>query len=616
MPVRMAVPDEDSIGPYNRLSASQANTYWSCPRLWFYQKVYRFKMPQIPVLFVGRAVEEALCRVLRESPGLVAANAGPEALGRTPYDDDGVLATDASEWPAVGLLPLFPNERPKNLEDLEAWAIQRCHQHLPPALKRVRALWEKDDRKAGDWNTVNEQACLAMVCHGVRFHLEEVKRCFEANGGPTMQAWREGQRSAWPAPDGYPDEPFTGAHPLSETGELSWTEAWEISRPWFVDPDAPSFSLNAIHPEHWFQGEYDLVYRWTGTPAIVDIKASIGANDRSGDYVQQMRIYAMLWYVTHGRAEHVNGLQIWYLGHPSIKEIPVPSEEELNSIETELEEMWQALRSTQPSLEDCPPDPKPMRGFSPGGVPSEAPDYVRCDRCDWRSVCPGGEGDDEQPLSSSIQLPGSAQQTPLQRISTLNPRATVRGVLFTVDYVRENAPLKMTMKQGHHSAHIQIVASKHSDGEPTLGVPAVKGQAVVVEDAVFTINWKGEIVLKIDPFSRLLPDDDPGRETDDLFDIQAKHNIGGKVVYCYEKSGVGRTGKRWSRKGMMVMDGDGAIKVEGWADDWNPQYDLVEPGDVVVLANIGLDAWASDARGDYTRNSRLQIIERVDRSTT
>ena len=71
-----------------------------------------------------------------------------------------------------------------------------------------------------------------------------------------------------------------------------------------------------------------------------------------------------------------------------------------------------------------------------------------------------------------------------------------------------------------------------------------------------------------------------------------------------------------SRKGMMVMDGDGAIKVEGWADDWNPQYDLVEPGDVVVLANIGLDAWASDARGDYTRNSRLQIIERVDRSTT
>ena len=68
MPVRMPVAEQDSVGPYNRMSASQANTYEACPRLWFYQKVYRFKMPQIPVLFVGRAVEEAVCRVLENLP--------------------------------------------------------------------------------------------------------------------------------------------------------------------------------------------------------------------------------------------------------------------------------------------------------------------------------------------------------------------------------------------------------------------------------------------------------------------------------------------------------------------------------------------------------------------
>jgi len=72
MPVHRAVSERDSVGQYNRLSASQANTYLACPRLWFYEKVYRFKMPQIPVLFIGRAVEEALCRVLRDSPGLVS----------------------------------------------------------------------------------------------------------------------------------------------------------------------------------------------------------------------------------------------------------------------------------------------------------------------------------------------------------------------------------------------------------------------------------------------------------------------------------------------------------------------------------------------------------------
>ena len=77
MPVQTANQATDEVGPYRRMSASQANTYKACPRLWFYQKVYRFKMPQIPVLFVGRAVEEAVCRVLKESPGFVVASSAP-----------------------------------------------------------------------------------------------------------------------------------------------------------------------------------------------------------------------------------------------------------------------------------------------------------------------------------------------------------------------------------------------------------------------------------------------------------------------------------------------------------------------------------------------------------
>ena len=58
MPVRLPDPERDFIGQYNRLSASQVNTWKACPRLWYYEKVRRFVMPQIPILFVGRAVEE------------------------------------------------------------------------------------------------------------------------------------------------------------------------------------------------------------------------------------------------------------------------------------------------------------------------------------------------------------------------------------------------------------------------------------------------------------------------------------------------------------------------------------------------------------------------------
>ena len=64
MPVHLPNSESDSVGNYNRLSASQVNAWKASPRLWFYEKVRRLVMPQIPILFVGRAVEEAICQTL------------------------------------------------------------------------------------------------------------------------------------------------------------------------------------------------------------------------------------------------------------------------------------------------------------------------------------------------------------------------------------------------------------------------------------------------------------------------------------------------------------------------------------------------------------------------
>ena len=83
---------------------------------------------------------------------------------------------------------------------------------------------------------------------------------------------------------------WDGPHPAAGSGEITWAEAWEVARPWFVDPDAKSFTQTSAHPEEWFQGEYDLVYRWSGKTTIVDLKASIGKGDRSGDYLDQLRM--------------------------------------------------------------------------------------------------------------------------------------------------------------------------------------------------------------------------------------------------------------------------------------------------------------------------------------
>ena len=88
-----------------------------------------------------------------------------------------------------------------------------------------------------------------------------------------------------------------------------------------------------------------------------------GANDRSGDYVEQLKMYADALVRDHNREETVGGLQIWYLGHPSIKTVPVPSVEDMGDEKDE-----NALGRTQrqhASLIDCPPEPRAMRGFSP-----------------------------------------------------------------------------------------------------------------------------------------------------------------------------------------------------------------------------------------------------------
>jgi hypothetical protein len=64
----------------------------------------------------------------------------------------------------------------------------------------------------------------------------------------------------------------------------------------------------------------------------------------------------------------------------------------------------------------------------------------------------------------------------------------------------------------------------------------------------------------------------------------------------------------------MIQDSTGAMKVVGWANDWPPQYDTVHVGDTVVVANIGIDAWATEVRGEISRNSTFQTIERISRN--
>ena len=126
---------------------------------------------------------------------------------------------------------------------------------------------------------------MQMCLQSLEWHLQEVSRCPEEKPGDVIQSWRNGNREYWPSPDGYPYQFESTIHlrdgELTVSGGLSYYHGLSIQ--------AEDFAMNAVIPEHFFMGEYDLVYRWDGKIKIVDLKASTGNNFRSEDYVTKCR---------------------------------------------------------------------------------------------------------------------------------------------------------------------------------------------------------------------------------------------------------------------------------------------------------------------------------------
>lgn len=583
MPVTIVDEEADVIGPFNRLSASQLNTWNSCPRMWYYEKRLRLKIAQVPKLFMGRAVEDVVCRVLRESPGLVVSGAPEDVYAKG----------------AQGLLALPERLLPATVSELEEWADARIRVHWPVIFAAIKEEWSSNDRKGGNWLEVNEQWYLEMCDAALRMHISEVSDCLESTEKSVLKEWRSGHRDTIPSPDGR--DGLVGNHPLAASGECTLIEAWEIARPWFVDPDAAAFSMNAVHPDFFFQGEYDLVYRWGGRTRVMDLKASMGSGDRSGDYIEQLRLYAMLWWVTHERKEQIDSLEVWYLGAKVRKTIASPSIEEMEQLENHCQQMWDKLRNNEISMEECPPEPLALRGFSAGGVATEPSEGKRCDHCDWAGICPGGSGNDDLQNGGGYTRSGQMVEHQLTPLQDLEPRLTIHAEVFSYSQVGEDRP-RISVMQGTDYATVKIL----SDGDYPEDL--AKGDMIRLIDVIPGTNYKGEIELKMDPFARIEKATEAEKGDSSLLGFRARWNVIGRVAYRTHKSGISRNGKAWSRKGLVIFDGNASIKVEGWDNQWPAQYEIIKPGSEVVVINGSLDAWAIDVRIGLEKGSTIHLI--------
>ncbi len=604
MPVQTFDSEGSSVDTYRRLSASQVNLWKSCPRQWYHAYEERLKGPMPPHIIRGNAAEACICRVLRDSPVLIAPDA-PDVL-TSPLDGDGRLDwEDTGNWMAARLAARPESDWPAARDALMEWAEARVEVHFEQCWDAAVADWQATKNRSGSLDDIDVEECRTMIVEGIRMHLDEVERCVEANGGPSLAAWRAGEaRAEIPAPDGFPLV-WTTPHPAArEAGEVTWCEAWEIARPWFVDPDAKSFTQTTCIPEGWFQGEYDLVYRWTGNIDIIDIKASIGKGDRSHGYIEQLRLYAWLWWESHGRGEKAASLAIWYLGTGTIKQVKLPSEAEMEAYLSEYRDLYQMLRVGNPTIDQCPPEPSPLRYFDAGGVPSDPaidPDpLARCKGCDYRGFCPNGGHDLELGAERRIERFGHAW--PVTPIGEIEARVDAVGdvIGLTGPTLKEDGTVEVRfrLQDGYDRA---VVKPAYHGGPTKVTRSLVEGARVKVSNAMTSL-WRGEVNIELDAASEIsLADED---EVAHIVDIETRVNIIGRV-WSIDAFPDGKEVNRWAA---TLVDASGSCAIVAFKQFIPISAAAVSRGDTIAILNGEKGEWGGRAQVKIGPSAKVVIV--------
>ena len=558
MPVSVADPDANIADPYRRLSASQMVTWHACPRLWYYNNILKLRGPLPPQIIRGNAAESCISRVMRDSPSLVSKYA--DDILKSPILDDGKPAYEYDElWPSPSIQALDESEWPKDRTSLEEWAMARVDAHFDKCWNDAVREWESLTNRTGESNQTDMTECRKMVENGIKLHIDQVELCLNNLNSVILDSWRKGEnRPKWPAPDGFPllwTQPHPCAGPVGSN--VTWVESWEIARPWFVDPDADSFTQTTSHPEGWFQGEYDLVYRWTGRPSVIDIKASQGKGDRSGGYIEQLRLYAWLWWETHGRVEELEHIGIWYLGTGTIKEVEKPTLKELEEYSGELKGVYSKVHASRPSIVDCPTNPSPLRYFESGGIPANPPvdsdPLARCRNCDLRGVCENGNHELDLPSDTRIERFGHSW--PITSISDIKTRVDAIGVVSNLKgpslEEKGGVELSFRLQDGYDRAKVRT--SRY--GYPTNVTRSISNSTRVKVGGAIPSVWRGEVVLDIDEQSSVIIARD--EETYPIVEIETRVNVIGRI-WSVNAFPDGQGISRWS---ITILDSSGAAGV-------------------------------------------------------
>ena len=606
MPVRRANPDVTGVNPYQRLSASQVITWKTCPRLWYYSYIPKLKSPLPPQILRGNAVEDCISRILRESPVLISPSDGN--LISSPLNSDGSVSYESEDgWVCPEFEPRTKETWPKSRKQLRDWALSRVDVHFDYCWNNAISDWESSPNRIGKSDDIDPNEGRQMIIAGLNLHLDQVELCLNKNGGVYLDSWRSGEfRPEWPAPDGFPKK-WNIPHPGAEqrNSPMSWVEAWEISRPWFVDPDGSSFSETTCHPDDWFQGEYDLVYRWTGGIRIVDLKASVGKGDRSGGYIEQLRLYSWIWWETHERNNEVEGLEIWYLGPGTVKDVPMPNESEMLEYNDELEKLYQKIHSKVPDITDCPPEPLPLRYFDIGGKPSnpaiDPNPKARCVRCELRGICENS--DYELILPSEKRLERFSHAWPITAMNNIKTRHTVIGDVRELNgpNINPNGEIDLSFRlvDGYERAKVKV----HRFGGLKNVSRSIQNESRVKIENALTSIWRSELVIDLDSDSVVSIAKE--EESAPMIEVETRVNVVGRI-WSINAFPNGKGVARWS---ITLVDDSGSVGIVAFKQFIPVIAAGLSRGDEIAILNGEIGEFAGQKQVRLGPGARVVLLK-------
>ena len=556
-----------------RLSASSLTKFLRCKKQFFLGNKLGLSAPKSISQILGIVIEESFCSILMRRPASIYS-----------------------------------------LEELTTWCYNLAIDEAIECHRRGKEIWDTTIWRKSEqsWESVDVEVLEQKLKNALALFLVEVENCHNANGGPYVNDYRNGNQPFDKSSPAWGDEPLFpipdkvrnfGMRTWSENepmtwqkvgSPLDWSEAWEIARPWIKDPRVHQ-PQRLFHPAGWAAGELDLVLRWDGRIRLVDIKSGNPTSKFADSLVHQLKFYSWLWRETHDN-QPVDGIEGWYLGGPERVQFEVPKGKEMDDLGIQ----YQKIHREMQQLGEGPV-------MLPDNYPNPCQNSAGCYWC--------GFGDDSTPdnteLFDRLRSTNIKISPPSQKIGEIQSRVNIKGK-FTGQW----GPLPNHYAESVLGAMVSVSGTQITveESEPNA-FPSLHNYLdgeVVILNALPGV-WRGNPRLYLDSKSEIIPVVTEGDKspTDIEFTrvglMRTRANIEGLIISIDKRTGVRLDEKPWSMLSMHVWDGNHVVEVVAFGSSITSQMLEIRPGDPVKIISAEL-GWRSGL-------PQLRIDQRTTRIT-